>query len=127
LHFLAQESPQSYGDVLMIPLILTFIGAFVYFLGWNKERNGGGSTMKWIGLFPLLLAIILGFKDVQNAMDPFVKSDMRGKRKLYYSQFLSPGLPFVTMLGLLGWHFYEKGSKKGTSIQTEADVQSSPT
>jgi hypothetical protein len=127
LFFLAQNIPQSFAEVLIVPVILTFAGIFIYALGWNQERQGKRAPWKWAGMLPLLLGVWLGLRDYQFVQSTFVKLALKGQKKVYYAHYVSLFLPLLTAVGLVAWNFVDRAMKRGPIKQTEADVQSSPT
>lgn len=92
-------SDLSVTDIIVMPLICTFFGMLIYFLGQKKENQGGKAYWKWLGVLVLGLGAGLGWQyfapmvGIGNEVDSaFVQSqyDARRFKLSMYASFLIP-------------------------------------
>lgn len=110
-------SDLSVTDIVVMPVICTFFGMLIYFLGQKKENQGGKAPWKWVGVLVLGLGAGLGWQyfapmvGFGNEVDSaFVQSQYDAKRfKLsMYSAFL---LPLLALISCVIVHFVKSRSQ----------------
>lgn len=100
--------PSSWYDPLLLPVLLTIVGAIVYLFGRNAEFKMQ-SKWKWWALAPFLLGLWTGFGPASYLSDPVYRAavDEYGKKMLFahYGAFI---VPFVGVLVAVGWHLLDR-------------------
>lgn len=95
------------SDFLLLPLLATFFGLLIYFLGVKKEVDGGKAVWKWIGLLVVGVGAFSAWSDFALMVgigDPayvsMQKAQYDGKRFLVaiYGGFLIPVVSIVSSI-----------------------------
>lgn len=120
-------SDLSVTDILVMPLICTFFGMLIYFLGQKKENSGAKAPWKWVGVLILGLGAGLGWQyfapmaGLGNEVDAtFVQSQYDAKRfKIsMYGAFL---LPLLALIACIIVHFIRSKSQATTIAEEETE------
>lgn len=110
--FFALTGPESWLEPMLLPLIATFFGGLMYFLGALKERDGGKAPMKWGGIVVCGIGALIGFSPfwvwVSSSSDSEIYRSMYHGRKMMIGHLGSFLVPLLTILICLGQHFYTR-------------------
>jgi len=89
---------------IAIPLLL---GAIIFWYGLRAERSGGSSKLKWLGLVPLAVGAIWGYRYFAFVSDPAYRAMGMLRRQiwLHYGAFFAS---VVGIVALILWAIIEK-------------------
>lgn len=101
--------PITTNDIILLPGILVFFGAFVYAVAFaNGLRDHVVPRYRWIGFVLVFLAVLIGVKYVARMLDSnadFYKS-MITSRKAALAHYVSLAMPLAVlgvMAGMEAW------------------------
>jgi hypothetical protein len=97
--------PDNWYDPIVLPGILTFIGAFIYWLGWLNERNGKSVSWKWIAVVFFLIAMFLGFGMMSRMSDPIYAQMIPKVKRWVMPHYLAFFLPLFGLIAAIVLHF----------------------
>jgi len=106
--------PDNWYEPMIMPVLLTVIGAFIWWLAWLGERGGKTSPWKWIALLFILPALWIGFQTMSHLSDIAYYSAMRSHIKRFIlPHYIAFVLPLLALIGALVTHFMPR---KGTQV-----------
>lgn len=117
-------SDLSVTDILVMPLICTFFGMLIYFLGQKKENQGGKAYWKWVGVLVLGLGAGLGWQyfapmvGIGNEVDSAFVQSQYDARRFKLSMYTSFLLPTLALISCVIVHFV-KSRSQGAAIEQE--------
>lgn len=110
--FLAQTTPDSWFELIMLPGLATFFGLLTFFLSSLKERDGGKAPAKWIGLALCVIGVIIGFGPfwlyISSSADSAIYRELVSGRKMMIGHMGGFILPLAGALTCVAYHFFIK-------------------
>ena len=108
LVFAIGELPDTWYEVLLLPIFFAVIGAIIWIAGRNAELKAQAKPWKWAAALPFLIALLAGWGPFIRLRDSFYEAAIHpfGKKMemAHYAAFL---LPVLCMAALAGWEFWD--------------------
>jgi hypothetical protein len=102
------DLPDSWYEVLLLPVFFSAVGAVIYVSGRNAEIRDAAKPWKWWAALPFGLALLAGWRPFMSIRDSFYQAaiEPNGKKMLYahYGSFL---LPLIVMGGIAAWQYMD--------------------
>jgi hypothetical protein len=103
------EIPDSWYEVLLLPLIFSVFGVVMWIGSRNAElKTGKPRPWKWAAAIPFLIALYTGWDPIARVRDFMYREAIEplGKKMLmaHYAAFL---VPVVALIALAVWHYMD--------------------
>jgi hypothetical protein len=100
--------PDTWYEVLLMPLFFATIGIIIWLAGRNAELKDNAKPWKWAAVLPFFLALSAGWGPFFSLRDSFYRAYLEpfGKKMeiAHYAAFL---LPLLAIAALAGWEFWD--------------------
>ena len=98
------NAPDWYEPLIM-PLIMTFFGLLVWWMGTMQEQKGSGGSWKWYGIVLLIIGAGFGYKPFMDFQDFTYRSGLPENRRYAVGHYGALIFPLLAVVGCILWHF----------------------
>ena len=104
------ELPDTWYEVLMLPVFFAVVGVVIWIAGRNAELKDRAKPWKWFAALPFALAAYAGWDPFFRAsFDTFYKAAIEpyGK-KMQFAHVAAFWIPVFCILGLAVWEYIDR-------------------
>lgn len=89
------------SQLLLLATVPFLLGVGLYFWFWIKSKTTGKAELRWIGMVPLVIGLILGYFPFSNVRDTLYRqfNDIGARSELlHYVAFFAPIVGIIIVL-----------------------------